>query len=258
MPSRCVTAVAIGYQNKIMHMNGHEATKALLIEIRSISKQYGGRVEADTTVITECLRMVMDKFSLLGINEIREAYRAYAAGEFQVEGAEMYGGVFNVANFSKVLSGWKNYRAKALAELLDIQEKERMERLEKKKREKAMADFDRQFPSLLEKGREEFESWQDVPVHWYDTAKRLKMLNVDIEEAMPIYEEAKKIVAAEQEHERGKMAMMSISERLLHRSFNNEQRAKNVARKITVFRKLIKDYETKDLMGGRATISFRK
>lgn len=222
-----------------MHMNGHEATKALLVEIRQISRQYGGRVEADTTVITECLRMVMEKFSLLGINEIREAYRAYAAGEFQVEGAEMYGGVFNVANFSKVISGWKTYRAKALAELLDIQEKERLERLEKKKREKAMAEFDRQFPSLLEKAKNDFESWQDVPVHWYDTARRLKLLNVTMDEAVPIFEEAKKIVAAEQEQERGKVAMMSMSERLLHRSFDPEQRAKNVARKITVFRKLI-------------------
>lgn len=239
LPVSVAKAVVAGYHQKIMHLDGESAKKAILMEVRNLAKQYGARQEIDNDVVAECARLVFEKFATLGIMEIREAYRAYSVGEFEVEGGEMYGGVFNVSNFAKVLAGWKSHRGKVLLQYLNHLEEERMAATEKGKREKAMADFDRCFPKLLEKAKADFTSWQDVPVHWYDTARRLKMMSVTMEEAMPIFDEAKKIVASEQERERGNIATMSAAERKAYKSFDPLQRAKIVARKITVYRKLI-------------------
>lgn len=214
------------------------AAKYLLIEIRKIAEQYGGRIKSDDAIIGECVKLTLNNFKLIGIEEVREAFRAYASGLLEVN-AEMYGGVFNVAVFGKVLSGWVEYRRKVIDKYLKIQQAAQQEENERRKEEFFKSKHDQEFENWIAKGKAEYKTWEDVPEWFYDTATRLKYLKIGKEEAIAIFDEAKKIAAMQKEEERGQIAMMKDARRLTAKGFDIEARQKTIARKIAVFRKLI-------------------
>jgi hypothetical protein len=237
-PDRCQVIVT-GYNNKIITQDQDFAGKFLLMEIRKIAQQYGGRIDSLTDVVAECVKLTLTNFKLIGLEEVREAFRAYAANELSIN-AETYGGIFNVATYGKVLSAWVDYRKKVVAQYLKDQEEKQQQENERKRQEMARRKHDQDFPKWIEKGKAEFQTWEDVPEWFYHTALRLGLLKFDPGEAQAYYEEAKKIAQRQKEEERGELAMMTAAKKMIYQGFDVDARAKIIARKISTFNKLIR------------------
>lgn len=209
------------------------------MELPVIAQQYGAREVITPSVLKECVLLVLEKFQAIGINEIREAYRLKASGFLDAPGAEMWGGTFNADQLGKVLTAYLIHRRKIVATI--IEEKERAEEVDRatKRRE----DFDRRFPGMIEAAKKEVTDWRDVPEYWYDAARRRGWIDFEDGEAQRIYDEAKELARMEfeEEHESAPVfRKAALQAAILGKGDDLEFCAKNYARKITVFRKLIR------------------
>ena len=236
-----VTLITKAYQyQQIRKMESMDAQAKLLIEIPLVAKEYGARIAIPRNVLAEAVRLVMKKFPHLGIAEIREAYREFTAGMLDVQGAETYGGEFNVSQLGKILAAYSENRANVVAEyirqrdqiLFDIQEEEKKKALE--------AKFEKEFPSLIMSKRKEFEDWRDVPEWWYKAIKKRGWISFDHGEANEIFEDAKDLAVLEQEKIK-KERSLNMSLRLTRSIPELEELSKTIARKLTIFRKVVKN-----------------
>ncbi|MCB9288890.1 MAG: hypothetical protein H6560_16400 [Lewinellaceae bacterium] len=108
-----------GYHNQLRHMPAEKAFARLMMAIKEVAQDYGARQAVLEETFTECVRITRKKFAGLGIGEVREAYRMWAAGELNMRKgeAEMYGGQFNAAQLGKVLAAYMEQRRVALGRL---------------------------------------------------------------------------------------------------------------------------------------------
>lgn len=82
---------------------------ALSVELEFCAISYCGAAKTDELVYDEVVLFVMSRFGHLGIQEIREAFRLAAAGDFEVDLSTYYG-LFTVKLMGDVLNGYNNYR----------------------------------------------------------------------------------------------------------------------------------------------------
>lgn len=196
-------------------------------------------MEINPIVYEECAELILEKFSQLGIEEIKEAYRMWAAGELgEVKGAEMYGGVFNAAQMGKILARYLNRRKEVVGRYLTLKYDKTKEKMKAQKQAEQKAKYEEGFTGLLASWSG--ESWQDVPYHWFDTAKKRNMIHYAPGEKRQIWEKAQKAakmeITTEQQEEENLYRKASLMKNL---ECNLEDRAIVIARKMTVFEKLL-------------------
>ena len=102
--------VATGCANPIRKLDQKIAEKALLALLPQLSGLFGARVRIERNILARCVKIVLKRFAHLGLNELRQAYEMYYAGELAAPGAEMYGGIFNAGNMSKILAAYSDHR----------------------------------------------------------------------------------------------------------------------------------------------------
>jgi len=235
------SVVMQGYENQLRKMDSIHAIKELTIHVPLIAKEYGARFDLSPNVVQEAIRLILKKFGKLGLIEIREAYREFASGEIKVQGAEMYGGEFNVANLGKVLTAYCENRSKVLAELLKQKAEAEAELIEAENHRIRQEQFDKSFPILVMKKKQEFTHWSDVPAHWYKIILSKGWISFEEGEANEIFEEAKGIAKIELRKKESERSQSSIQERFKMTIPTEEELAKRIARQLTIFKKVVQD-----------------
>lgn len=232
-----VHIVAKGHEQQMKHEDELRLKARLIVELPEVAKDYGARNEVRERTLTECVRMVIKKFGHLSIKEIGQAYRMLATGELEVKGAEMYGGDFNAMNLGKTLAAYDDKRKKVLGIYL----RERNKALEEEKREQMhrtkQQKFDTEFPLMIEEARAKLKDWREVPAYWYEAAKSRGLIEMSKEEAWAIFEDAKQLAELEKQEDRSGNTLVDILRKVEEKDEN--ERAKVIARKLTVYRKLI-------------------
>lgn len=231
-------------------MPTEEAAGRLMMELPLVAQSYGARHEIDKEVYKECTRLVLSKFPGLGVNEIREAYRMKAAGELELPRGkgEMWGGEFNANQLGEVLAAYMEQRRRALGAYLKLVEEQRREAQRAEIVERQKADFLRIFPERVRQVSEA-KDWREVPEYIFDECRRRKMLKFEPGEADRIMQDAREMakMEAEYEYEQGVEQGLGVFKlkalrKIADDSTSLEERAKVIARKITLFRKL-KNYQ---------------
>jgi len=224
--------VAAYYLDKLRDKGEDTARILILAELPLIAQDYGA-MSYNLDIQHECVKLILDKFSHLAIGEIREAYREYASGESDVKGGEMYYGVFNAMNLGKVLTAYSENRRKVLAAILtEASDSKRMSEDERRKA-KQKARFDKEFPITLMKAKEKIDHWRDVPEYFYHSAMKRGYIKFEKGEGQAILNDAKELVDMELTE------WEETNTNRFRRKPDRESLAKSIARKITVFRKII-------------------
>lgn len=210
-------------------------------ELLLLASEYGARGEIPSHILLEAVDFVVEKFGQLSPLEIREAYRAWASGEIEPDGAEIYGGVFNVRQLGKVLSAWDEHRAQIIWEFNKEEQRVLDEKNEAERLKKEAEEFERSFPIDLMEAKKTITDWNAVPFFWYDAIQERWPIKFEPGEANLIFEEAKKIAVAEID-EKVKNAINIFDRICINKKKDSlEESAKSIARKISVFRKVIQN-----------------
>ena len=231
-----VSLVAVGHAQQIRHLE--RAAGLILMELPQVAKMYGGRADIDSEVLKECSKLILEKFGFLSIPEIKEAYRQYSTGEIVVKGAEMYGGEFNASQLGKILGAYSNRRRKVLGMYLREKEEEKEKAAREEKQRIMKAAFDKEFPRMIERAKTEISEWREVPAYWYEAANKRNMIQFNQGEAVAIFEEAQQLAKIEiQAEQEGRV--LTLKDVIQNQKKDPIERAKVIARKITVFRKVL-------------------
>lgn len=99
-----------------------------------IAAIYFGASNTDQAVFPEMVRFVMDHFSQLAPEEIKEAFRLHAAGKLGTE-KEAYRGLFTVNMLGAILGHYETYRQNVACEIAREQIRMDAERIQKEKDE---------------------------------------------------------------------------------------------------------------------------
>lgn len=212
-------------------------------ELDHIAKNYGARQEIEKDTLKEITKFIVEHFGFLALDEIRRAYQMWASEQIKVEGGEIYGGVFNVRQIGKVLAAYNEKRKVVLGNYLRIaqEEKEQAARLEKERWMKEK--FEAEFPGILMKAKKTITDWREVPEYFYDSIQKRWGIEFEPGEAQKIFEDAKEIARLEIAGTLADSFGGGLKARFeaLEREKSFEEIAKVIARKITVFRKIIKN-----------------
>lgn len=211
----------------------------VMTEIAQVARSYGARVAIPPEVYTECVRLVLDRFAFLSLDEIRISYRMWSAGEIKAKGAEMYGGEFNAAQLGKVLAAYAAHRKPILGNYLRLDGDAKRKTQTDARAKRLKQQFDEQFPLLIEQAIINKISWEEVPAFWYHAALDRGMFEVDIEEMHRTKALAKRMTLIIAKRGEDVAAVLHSTFSPSENSFEN--RVKVNARKITVYRKLIKN-----------------
>ena len=237
-------AAVNGYHNQLRHMPPEEAFGRLMIALREVAQDYGARQAVLEETFTECVRITRKKFAGLGIEEIREAYRMWAAGELNLRKgeAEMYGGQFNAAQLGKVLAGYMEARKAALGAYLRELEAYQREQERASKAERLRQEYEEDFEKNLRALQP--KSWQEVPFHWFETAWKRRLIRLTEAEQQELLAGARALALeeAEKEKEGASIFQRQQVEKLIQGE-GLEERAKTIARKLALFRKFYQNQQ---------------
>jgi len=249
-----VKLVALAMTHSIRKTDPTTARRELLALIPLVAKEYGARYDIGKNVVIEAVRIILMKFSFLGFGEIREAYREWTTGEIEVKGGQMWGGEFTVAQMTFVLAAYCKNRKYLAAELDKQKALAAEEAAEEARKEAANAKFEIDFPQLIEAGKEKYNHWQQVPEFWFKAAWKRGLIKFGPGEADSIRAEAERIAEIERSAElrksksfsarvenraRKPQAVGETSKEWMNRNPKQEAKVKRIARKLSVYRKLI-------------------
>lgn len=238
-PADIADAAVVGYAAQLRHMPEHRPL--ILLELPQIVRDYGAREVIHQSIYEEAAKLILEKFSFLGLNEIREAYRLWAAGVTDPKGAEMYGGTFNAGQLGRVLGAYCEHRKAVIGVYLREVAAAKEQAEDKARREKMQAQFEENFPRRIAEARQTMTDWREVPGFWYQAALDRGLFTITRAEALEILEEARELARLEVENEAEDLetSRRKLLLAVLESADDMEAKAKAIARKITVFRKLI-------------------
>lgn len=237
-------AAITGYHNQLRHMPMEEAFARLMVALREVAQDYGARQAVLEETFTECVRITRKKFAGLGIEEIREAYRMWAAGELNLRKgeAEMYGGQFNAAQLGKVLAAYMEQRRAALGAYLRELEAYHREQEKASKKERLKREYEENFERIL-RGFQP-KSWREVPFHWFETAWKRGLIRLTETEQVEVLAQARALALEEAEEEKEKANIFQRKQiEKLAEGEGLEGRAKTIARKLALFQKFYQNQQ---------------
>ena len=202
--------------------------------ITEVSLKYGSRVEAPKMIYQECLDVMQQKFAHLGVDEIREAYRANAAGELETKGkGEMYGGEFNAANFTAVMAAYSDKRRKVIAAYTNALHEASEKAKSEARKEKQRREFEENFQNILKGLAEKSEDWQGCPEYLYHSCEKRGLINLAPDEKREIFARAVDISKVQAQLKKDTaITVMEIREAANEK---HEERAKGIARQIALW-----------------------
>jgi hypothetical protein len=150
--------------------------------------------------IIEASKFVMAKFSHLGVSEIKDAFQMAAANEFEDVNMTSYYGQMSIATLGDILDAYTKHRNKTIAKYLELKDKAQKQydkEVEKEERnnaarQKIKTDIEAAIISI-QQGVQFWPTWQDVPVHYAETAVAEGWLEVSPEFKKMIWEESKEL-----------------------------------------------------------------
>jgi hypothetical protein len=150
--------------------------------------------------IIEASKFVMAKFSHLGVSEIKDAFQMAAANEFEDVNMTSYYGQMSIATLGDILDAYTKHRNKTIAKYLELKDKAQKQydkEVEKEERnnaarQKIKTDIEAAIISI-QQGVQYWQTWQDVPVHYAETAVSEGWLEVSPEFKKMIWEESKEL-----------------------------------------------------------------
>lgn len=234
-----VGIVCRALENKIRHRDSLTVRRELLVLIPTIAKAWGARYDISEVMLTEAIRIIFAKFSFLAVEEIREAYRQWGAGEIKVRGAEQYGGEFSCASMSKILSAYNEERKLIAAEILKQKAIHKEEKEAEEKRQKMRKKFDIEFPQLIEAAKTKYKSWKEIPEFWFKAAWKRNMIRLSNEEIKAIEAEAIELAKIQVQIDDYYQGMQKSIKDWINRNQVQENLVKSIARKLSVWKKLI-------------------
>lgn len=202
--------------------------------ITEVALNYGSRVEAPPMIYRECLTVMQQKFAHLGVDEIREAYRANAAGELETKGkGEMYGGEFNAANFTAVMAAYSEKRRKVIAAYTNAIHEASEKAKSEARKEKQRMEFEQNFQDILRGLAEKAEDWQGCPEYLYHSCEKRGLINLTPAEKREIFKRAVDISKVQMQLKKDTaITVMEIREVANEK---HEDRAKGIARQIALW-----------------------
>lgn len=247
MPAGFVSLVADAAKMPIRSLAIEAQALHVAAEIAIVGADYGA-LNIPKNILTECARLMQDKFAHLGLSEIREAYRQFAMGELNLgKEAETYRGEFNARSFAAIMAAYAERRKVIYSKLSAIEhdKAEETRKAAKEARQKAQfrQDFEKSVNELI---RANGVTWRDVPGWWYDTFVRWGVLNVPAQEKREIFEQARQLAAAELYERRQNAgvieaaALQKAIEAIM--TATDQTPAQNIAKKICAFDYIIADY----------------
>lgn len=243
-PRALLEAAVNGYHNQLRSLPPEAAVGCLMAALRDVAQDYGARQAVPEETFTECVRIARRKFGGLGIEEFREAYRMWAAGELNLRKgeAEMYGGQFNAAQLGKVMAAYLELRKTALGAYLRELEAYRQEQEKAGKAERLKREYEENFERKLRAFRP--PSWREVPAHWFETAWKKGLIRLSPAEQEETLSAARALARreAEAEKENAGVFQRNQMEKLL-RGEELEGRAKTIARKLALFQKFYQNQQ---------------
>lgn len=238
-----VKFVAVCHKRQMRLDPINSMARLMAVEIEYIAKNYGARVEIGKASLTEFSKFVLEKFGYLAVEEIRKAYQMWASEEIKVEGGEIYGGSFNVRQIGKVLAAYNEVRKKVLGNYLRLTQDEIEQREQEAKATAMKEKFEAEFPSIVLKAKEKISDWREVPEYFYEAIKKRWGIPFENGEAKVIFEDAKELAIIEIKLDESESFTGGLKARFeaKEREKNFDEIAKVIARKLTVFRKVIKN-----------------
>ena len=135
-------------------------------------------------IFNACAELMVHKYNEMSLEEIREAFRLAAINEIDAD-ITAYKGVATVAIFGNVMSKYKDYRRKYVAEILRVKEIEDRERMQEDGHGEKKAQYEQMvidwFNDALKSKGALITSYGQIPVYYYNTLDELGKLNVDID-----------------------------------------------------------------------------
>lgn len=133
-------------------------------------------------IFTACASLMVHKYSEMSAEEIREAFRLAASREIEAD-LTAYKGTATVAIFGGVMAAYKEHRRKYVAEYLRQQERINKERHDQEGAEAKKSEFEKMVVDWFEANKankgEKIESYNHIPVYYYNTLDDLGFINVN-------------------------------------------------------------------------------
>ena len=216
-----------------------DANQKLIAMLSLVSESFGSRKEINSRVLQTCVRIVRHQFSKIGIQEIYQAFEWNSAGI--IEGGKMWGGEFNADVLGQTLNAYMKKRRLIVNEIINQQEEQK--RIEQKQIqiEKKRENYNRLVSNFEDIYKSQsFESWHKIPAYYYDIAKQKGLIKFAKGEAVSIYQRAKQIAKQELRQQIDNCSNIHLVGSLIKKLELGEceERAKVIARKISVFEKV--------------------
>ena len=244
-----VQIVHDGMNRQIRRIPDMDAKLGITAVLKKIAESYGSASEQVAPhTIAECVRLVQSQFGGLSLDEIREAYRLWAANKTDAgKRGEMYGGALNAAQLGAVLAAYLENRRTIVVALANAQADIRKQEDSERRTARQKIAFAEQFPAdVNELIKTPDISWKDVPGWWYDTLEKYGCISVPIEEKREIFAEAKQVAAAELYEQRAKTGVLEAV--TLKKDIDDLlagidlSRAQRIAKKMCVFHYIVAPY----------------
>ena len=227
-----------GWESPIRKMDSLSANLQVLTAVTRASLDYGMRSEVPDRIYKECVTVVLEKFAYIGVDEIREAYRANAAGEIDTKGkGEMWGGEFNCANFTAIIAAYCEKRRKVVAAYTNALHEAKEKAAEKAKRERLEREFEQNFDDLLKQVAEKAEGWPDCPEYLYHSCEKRGKIKLSPEEKKEIFSRAVDISKVQAQLK--KETAISLKDIREYVSEKHEDRGRVIARQIALWEVVI-------------------
>jgi hypothetical protein len=155
--------------------------------VKNILPLYG--IDASPEHLTEVTKFITT-YKLIAVDEIKLAFEKFARQELNIDEHKLYGKV-DLAAIGRILTAYITWRQKVYFTVDMEDEKKRAKLKEEQRQLEAKRKFYEEFPEMLSgfKG----ESYEDVPVYWYDAAMSAGLIGYAEGEKRAIWEEAQQI-----------------------------------------------------------------
>lgn len=231
-------AIKKGMDMPIRKLDATEAKAGIARALQAVCSVYG--LESPSgEVLSICVDTIQKQFAAIGVGEIIHATQLHASGAI-AQDAKFYAKL-NVKALGEILTDYIEYRRAIVFQIAE--EKAAAERvIQDAARAAAMQDaYYKAFPELLINFA---GSWDEIPVHWYDTAIKLGLMpEPEPDYKREIWQRAKDLARIEAEREsKDETNVFKLKGILksLEQADGLEGKAVAISKKLIVHEKLIK------------------
>ena len=227
-----------GMEMPIRKLEASEAKATIARALQAVCGVYGLENPA-SDVLAICIDTIQKQFGAIGAGEIIHATQLHASGHIAKD-ARFYSKL-SVKVFGEILADYLEYRRAIVYEIHKEQEALEQAESERRKAHEMQQAYYKQFPELLATFT---GAWDEIPVHWYDTALKLGLMNEpNPEYKREIWERAKELARAETERdaaaESNIYALKGILKNL-EKADGLEGKAVAISKKLIVYENFIK------------------